>query len=215
MFRNFVVPVAIALGCVVLVACGGNGGHTQTISPSPSPSSASFSPTSPSTSTSPIGSSSSSEPDPSTFPTPTVTPVAQDAVNRYMDFYTVLNAADRDPTHADITLLNAYLTGTAVTLFDGVITGQARAGLAYRGTPEDPRVSVSQVVSPTLIFLTSCPLASKVDPFVQYTIADGKPVAVTPPAVPTPYKRTISMQNTDGAWKVSGLLVDSSKTCTA
>ncbi len=211
--------LAVVLAVVLLAGCGGSSGvHTQTPTSDPSTTGTGTSTVSTSTSPSitPTPSITSSVRSTATIPTPSVTPIAQDSVNRYMDFYNSLNQADRDPAHANITHLNTFLTDTALTLFDGVITGQAKAGLAYRGTPEDPRVSVSQVISPAFIFLSSCPLASKTDPFVQYTVATGKPVSVSTPSVPPPYKRTISMKKTaDGTWKVSDLLVDSSKTCTA
>ena len=87
--------------------------------------------------------------------------------------------------------------------------------MAYRGTPEDPRVRVGTIFSPTFMFLTSCPLPRVTDPFVQYYVATGKAVPVPKPAVQPPYKRTLSMQKLGGAWKVADLIVDSSKTCKA
>ena len=109
--------------------------------------------------------------------------------------------------------LDRLLTGKAKTLFDGVYASMKSTGLAYRGTPDVPRLKVGSVLSPSFLFLTNCPAASTSDPFVQYQVSTGKPVASSKPAVPPPWKRTISMKKVDGGWKVSDILVDTSKTC--
>jgi len=205
--------VAAGLAVLSISACHSSGTHPQSFSPSPS------APGSPgvSLSTSPTSSpaTSSTRTRPPEIATPTVVPAAQGAVDAYIGFYNAMNAADRNPTGADIAEINAFLTGKAHSLFDGVVASQARAGVAYRGTPEVPRIRVGTIFSPTFVVLTSCPLASPTDPFVQYYVKTGKPVVTPTPSVPPPYKRTISMQKINGKWKVADLLVDSSKTCTA
>jgi hypothetical protein len=86
------------------------------------------------------------------------------------------------------------------------------SGLAYRGTPDAPRLKVGQILSPTFMFLTSCPAPSANDPFIQYNVSTGKPVVVKKPPVAPPWKRTISMQKVGASWKVSDILVDTRKT---
>jgi hypothetical protein len=100
-------------------------------------------------------------------------------------------------------------------LYDGVYASMKSSGLAYRGTPDAPRLKVGQILSPTFMFLTSCPAPSASDPFIQYKVSTGKPVVVKKPPVAPPWKRTISMQKVGASWKVSDILVDTSKTCSA
>ena len=100
-------------------------------------------------------------------------------------------------------------------MYDGVYASMKSSGLAYRGTPDAPRLKVGQILSPTFMFLTSCPAPSASDPFIQYQVSTGKPVVVKKPPVAPPWKRTISMQKVGANWKVSDILVDTSKTCSA
>jgi hypothetical protein len=212
--KLFAAIAATAAGA--LTACSGSTGtHTQSYNPSAKSSAPASRPAGPSASITPSGSASSTSPPSAlpTLPTPTVTPAAQDAVTAFMQFYAALNEADLDPQNADVTNLNTFLTGDAVASFDNSITEQAKAGLAYRGTPDDPRVEVGQIFSPAFIFLTSCTLPSSTDPFIQYTVATGQPLALTSPTTPTPWLRTTSMKLVDGLWRVADVVVDSSRTC--
>lgn len=201
------LPLLLA---VVLAGCGGSTGvHTQapvSDPPMTSTSSSATPPASTSTSTSPSSSVSA-------IPTPKVTGTAQDAVAAYIAFYNLSTAADRDPAHADLAKLDQYLTGRARTLFDGVFQSMKSHGLAYRGTPDVPRLKVGSILSPSFMFLTNCPAASTSDPFVQYNVSTGKAVASRKPPVPPPWKRTISMKKVGGGWKVADIVVDTSKTC--
>ncbi len=220
MSRRVVTLAMAACAVPAMAACSSSSGtHVQSLSPSPSASTSSTTSSTSSSSPDPTSSSSSTSSSAPTsskgVPTPTVTPPAQSAAAAYISFYNALNVADRDPAHADLASINRYLTGKALELFDGVITGQAKAHLAYRGTPEQPRVSAGQIISPTFLFLSSCPLASRTDPFVQYDVKTGKSVPVSKPAVPPPWRRTISMKKVDGSWKITDFLVDASKTCIA
>jgi hypothetical protein len=195
---------------VLLAGCGGSSGvRTQApTSDPPMTSTSSSAPPSVSTSSSTTPSSSASA-----IPTPKVTGTAQDAVAAYIAFYNLSTAADRDPAHAALPKLDRYLTGKAKTLFDGAYSSMKSHGLAYRGTPDVPRLKVGSILSPSSMFLTNCPAASTRDPFVQYNVSTGKPVASRKPPVPPPWKRTISMKKVGGGWKVADILVDTSKTC--
>jgi hypothetical protein len=208
MARKAPIALAVVLAALLVADCGSSGVHTQTPTSDPASSSTSTSPV-------PSTSSAASTATPSAIPTPSVTAPAQDAVNAYIAFYNLSTAADRDPAHADLAQLDKYLTGKAKSLFDGVYANMKSGGLAYRGTPDAPRLKVGSILSPSFLFLTSCPAASTSDPFVQYNVSTRKPVATTTPTVPPPWKRTISMQIVGGGWKVSDILVDSSRTCSA
>jgi hypothetical protein len=203
-----ILAVIATLCAVVLTgaACSSSSGtHTQSLSPSPTDSGS----LPPSKSTGP-----SSPPSSSGVATPTVTPPAQDAVDAYIAFYNASTAADRDPAHADLAALNRYLSGKALNLFDGIYASMRKAGLAYRGSPPNPRVKVSSVLGSTAVFLSSCPLASSSDPYVEYHVATGKPVATgTPRTPPPPYLLTLPMKKVAGHWKLTDVLQDTSKTC--
>ncbi len=125
------------------------------------------------------------------------------------------NNATRDPQHADLAMLNRYLTGKALKLIDGSLTSMAKSGTAYRGTPAAPRVKVQSVLSSSAVFLTSCPLASSSDPFVQYTVANGKPVRVAKRMPPPPYLLTLTVKRVGGPWKVSDIIQSAGATCHA
>jgi hypothetical protein len=201
----------VLLAAALLAGCGGSSGvHTQT--PTSDSSTHSSSVTSGSSSTSSSIAPTSSSP---AIPTPSVTAPAQAAVDAYITFYGLSTAADKDPANADVAQIDQYLTGRAKTLYDGVYASMKSSGLAYRGTPDAPRLKVGQILSPTFMFLTSCPAPSASDPFIQYKVSTGKPVVVKVPPVAPPWKRTISMQKVGASWKVSDILVDTSKTCSA
>jgi len=203
---------AVAFVLAVLTACTSSGTHPQSFSPTSSTPTSTTATNSASASSSNTSASRSIAPP---IPAPTVTPPAQDAVNAYIAFYNAMTAADQDPAHADVAKIDSYLTGKALALTRDVIANQKKSGIAYRGTPPNPRVKVETIFSSTFMFLTSCPLESVTDPFVQYYVATGKPVPVTKPAVPPPYKLKLSMEKIGAAWKLADLLVDTSKTCKA
>jgi hypothetical protein len=208
--RRELAALSVLLLAAVLAGCGGSSG-VRTQAPTSDPPMASTS----SSATPPVSASPSTTPSSSAtaIPTPKVAGAAEEVVAAYITFYNLSIAADRDPAHADLAKLDRYLTGKAKTLFDGVFRSMKSAGLAYRGTPDAPRLQVGSILSPSFLFLTNCPAASTSDPFVQYHVSTGKPVAVRKPAVPPPWKRTISMKKVGGEWKVSDILVDTSKTC--
>jgi hypothetical protein len=203
--------MVVACATLALASCSSSGRtHTQSFSPSPSvPPSTSTVNSSPSTSP-----ASSTRPPRKDVPTPTVTASAQGAVNAYIAFYNSSTLADRDPAHADLATLNQYLTGKALTLFDGTYKGMKRSGLAYRGTPPAPRVKISSVLSSTAIFLSSCPLVSKPDPYVEYHVSTKKVVATGKLRSPAPpYLLTLPMKKVFGKWKLTDVVQDTSKTC--
>lgn len=203
------LPVLLA---VLLAGCEGSSGVSTQAPTSTPPITSSSSPATAAVSTSRSTTPSSSA---SAIPTPKVTGTAQDAVAAYIAFYNASGAADRDPAHAGIAALDRYLTGKAKTLFHSSYASMKKAGLAYRGTAPDPRVKVRQVFSGTSVFLESCPLLSATDPYVEYTVSNGKPVAAgVKRNPPPPYLLILPMVKVEGLWKLSDVVQNTSKTCT-
>jgi hypothetical protein len=210
------------IAAALFAGCGGSSGvHTQSLSPTLN----TFATRASVTSTPPAATSTpfvvtptltTSVPTISGVRKPTVTPSAQSAVDAYIDFYNASGAADRDPARADIAALDVYLTGKAKTLFDSNYASMKTSGLAYRGTAPNPRLKVQQVFSATSVFLESCPLESPIDPYVEYTVSTGKPVpAGAKRSPPPPYLLILPMVKVGDQWKLSDVLPNTSKTCTA
>lgn len=210
MVRRIAAVALAALVTVTLAACGSSSGtHTQSYLPSPTVSAITTSSVPASASVSDPKSPTSIRPSTQPVSTPTVAPGGQSAVNTYIAFYNAINAADRDPAHANLASINRYLAGKAMTLFDGVITNQAKAHLAYRGTPDNPRLRVSEIISPSFLFLASCPKRSSSDPSVQYDVRTGKAVTVKGPAPNV--ERLISMKRYSSGWKVFDFIMGNKK----
>ena len=207
---------AWVLSAVVVVmstaACGSSGTHPQSFTPSPTPT-ASFtsSPTSDGPSNSAPGTTGAGAPN---IPTPTVTPPAQGAVDAYIAMGNAYTAAARNPASADLAAVNRYLTGKALTLIDDSLRAMKSAGQAYRGTPADPRVKVETIFSGSSVFLSSCPLENKSDPFMEFYIATGKPIVVPSRTPPPPYRVTLPMRLIGSQWKLADILQNVGKTCT-
>jgi len=147
------------------------------------------------------------------IPTPTVTPSAQGAVDAYIAFYNATAIADRDPAHADLSFIDEYLTGTAKSTVESTYAEMKRQRLASRGTPGDPRVRVSSVLSPVAVMLTSCLTVDREDPYTEYHVDTGSPVAIPTRTPPPPYQLMLTMKLVDGRWKLADVLQDTSKTC--
>jgi len=200
--------LAALLLALALAASGCSSTHTQALTPSsplvssPSTNPSSSGMTSPKNSLAPL-------------PTPTVVPVAQKAVDAYIALAQALDEASVDPAKVDLNKINAYLAESAQPAVDQQFAQMKKGGIAYRGTPDDPRLKVVGVSSPTAILLSSCPLASPTHPFVQYYVATGKPVATTTLTPPPPFKKVITMTSVNGSWRLSELASDTSKTCIA
>jgi len=200
--------VAVCLAAGVLASCTR---HSEVTLQDPSPRPSSTAPVVASTPTTSMPGSSSVV----SITPPLVVPAAQAAVNAFVDSLNLYNAASRDPATADLTGLDAYLTGKARTIYDESIAGMRSAGYAYRGTPANPRVTVQTVLSGTAVQLRSCPIADRSDPFVEYDVKTGRPVPVATASPPPPYRLTIFMKMTaDGTWLIYDVLQDRSKTCT-
>ncbi|MBN9618174.1 MAG: hypothetical protein J0H43_00310, partial [Actinobacteria bacterium] len=143
---------------------------------------------------------------------------AQPAVDVYI---TVINAYDdafRHPATASTASFDKYLAGQAKIDVDRSLAQAKAAGIAYRGTPDAPRLRVvSSSLSGSLpeVVLRDCGLASKTDPFVGYDVKTDKPLPTSTPKVAPPYAKTIKMfQPNKRQWVISSLTTDATKTCT-
>jgi hypothetical protein len=203
----------VLLATVLLVGCGSTtGARIQT--PSLNSGQSTSASATPSTSTTSV-TRTATPPGSLGVPTPSVTAQAQRAVDAYIAFYNASGTADRDPARADIAALDRYLTGKAKILFDSNYASMKKSGLAYRGTAPDPRVKVRQIFSAESIFLESCPLLSATDPYVEYTVSNGKPVAAgVKRNPPPPYLLILPMVKVGDHWKLSDVIQNTSKTCT-
>lgn len=214
MNRRLAYVVIVIASCLGLAACGSGGAHTQSIGPSPSPSASTLAGSSDPAPTSTAPSSSSSAPSSSGVPTPTVAPSEQSAVDAYVaDFNDGIQAL-RDPAHADLSWIAKYEMGTFRTQDEQSFASLKTSHLAYRGAAPDPNIKVQTVLSPTAVILTSCQVIDPSNPWIQYDTSTGKAVPVgTPRTPPPPYLLQLFMKSTAGAWQVTSVVQDTSKTC--
>ena len=217
MSRRMLSALLVACSSVALVACANTGTHTQSFSPSPSEPSTTPS-TSPAPSLSaPSGPSSSTATSSSSgVATPTVTPSAQGAVNAYVADFNAGIQALRDPSHADLSWIAKYETGTFRTQDEESFASLKSSHLAYRGAAPNPNIKVQSVLSPTAIILTSCQVVDPSNPWVQYSTTTGKAAAAGKPRTPPPpYLLRLFMKSSAGSWRVDSVVQDTSRTCKA
>lgn len=203
---NFGRPVGmLLLALVTLAGCGSAGVHAQ----DPASTSRTQGPRSTSTTDTAI----------SGPPSPTWTPPsygnAQPAVDAYLAMLQAGYAAFRDPTHANTTTIDKYADGDIRYVYRQTLEQARKAGIAYRGTPATPRVTVVSVAAGSLpkVVLRDCALSSTSDPWIAYSVESGKPVPTPTPAVAPPYANTISVFKTQGSWRVFTVKTDGTRTC--
>ena len=132
-----------------------------------------------------------------------------------MAFETAYAKAARNPTEANQAVVVRYLTSASVGGFGAAIANQRAGGLVYKGTPDDPQVHVvSPVISPTLVFLRSCPLIDRKSPFLPYFAATGKPALPGGRTGPR-WWRDIAVVKVGGSWKIKTYSVDENQPCNA
>jgi hypothetical protein len=144
-------------------------------------------------------------------PTPTVSPAAQSAVDAYTGASNVLYGWDQDPQRANPGELAPFVTSTVLKQVLASYQSMAQAGLAYRGTPDRSHITVIAASSTSVAF-SDCPTPSATDPYTQYVVATGKPVASTTPSGLHPKAVTAVFQ--DDHWRVSAITPNLAETCT-
>ena len=174
------------------------------------------------TSSSPTSTSpSATKASPTTSPTPTIDPQAQPAATAYMNFMAAAAKAQENPPaigvgyapDADIT---KYSFDPLQHQYNLYISDLQAQGVAFKGTPPIPRVTVSAInlaaePYPTVI-LADCPTPA---PSWKAYDSTGKVVADKPGTVPPPHKTVVQMINYGGHWGVYKSTPDASKTCSA
>lgn len=205
------VPV---LGALVAVA-GCSGGSGKPPAPTTSPpvsltSTTTRTPTSAATRTAPT---TPAKPTP-TIAVPTVRKDAQGAVDAYIGYLRAAVLVEANPAAIRRGDMNKLLGARALKSINASLDALGRAGIGYRGTPPDPRLKVVDVKSPKLVFLTSCPLQSKSDPYRQVVMATGRPVKVSTAKPGPPYLRTLTMFHNKKRWVLIKFRDDTSRTCT-
>jgi hypothetical protein len=149
-----------------------------------------------------------------TIAVPKVEKSAQGAVDAYIDYLRAAVYVEADPGEIRRGDMNKLLGAKARTGINASLDALAKAGIAYRGTPPDPRVKVIEVASSKLVLLSSCPLQSKSDPYRQVVVATGKPVKVSDRRPGPPYLRTLTMFHNKKRWVLIKFSDDTSRTCT-
>jgi hypothetical protein len=146
-------------------------------------------------------------------PTPTVTQPAQAAVDAYISAYNLGNQLFLNPATANPGALAEFEMGQALLADTASLKALAKAGIAYRGTPAQPRIKVVTAAG-TVVTIADCGLESKTDSYVEYYVKTGALVPQRKLPHPPPYLHAITVSNTGAGWKVADIAVDGSKTCT-
>lgn len=126
------------------------------------------------------------------------------------------NAAFKDPRHADTAKIDKYADGEIRLVYKQSLQQAVQQGIAYRGTPAMPRVTVvSAAVDASLpkVVLRDCALSSQSDPWTAYSIATGKAVPPAVGKVSPPYANTITVFKANGSWRVFTVKTDGTRTC--
>lgn len=209
---------AAATAALSLTACG--GGHssppahtTQPVTSTRAPSSR-VAPSSPSKVIKP----SVTTPSLSRSSSPINGP-ATSAVAAYRALSAADNAAEAKPADARLRKqIVAYAFDPLRGQLTGYLVSLSTQGVAWRGSPPQPRVSVVSVKSSASpwpqVMLSDCPTPAPT--WQEYVVKTGK---VVPPApsqvtVPPPYRIAVELIFYQGHWGVRSTTPDTSRTCT-
>jgi len=159
---------------------------------------------------------------PATSTAPLADPIAAAAVAAFTHYITATYNAQRAPrapgqSYAPAANFPSYSFDPIRTQESAYISSLAASGEAFRGTPPEPRVKVTQSDPgakpyPT-VALTNCPTPAPT--WVAYDTKSGKPVAYTTATVPPPYLAAVTVIFYEGHWGVQKISVDTGRTCGA
>jgi hypothetical protein len=150
-----------------------------------------------------------------TIAIPKVEPHAQGAVNSYIAFLRAEVFVGQDPGQIRRSGMTMYLGAKALKAVNAQLDAMAAAGTAFRGNPDDPRVTVDTVASSKLVLLYSCPLPAKTNPYHVITVKTGKQVVPPKQSPPPPYQLLLFMfLNKKNHWVLIKFSQDTSRTCT-
>lgn len=214
----------VVLSAVVAVAV--SGCSSNSVKPDPTSSSSSVQPTSTTsnaTTATPTTAKPTTTQPTSTTPAspvgtiaiPKVEPQAQAAVNSYIEFLRAENYVGQDPGEIRRGVMTMYVGSKAAKAVKAQLDAMAAAGTAFRGNPDNPRVTLDFIDSDKLIVLNSCPLADKTDPQHIIKVSTGKTVVPPKQNPPPPYElRVLMFLNKKGHWVFISSTEDTSRTCT-
>lgn len=211
MRRRDVGWAAPVIGALLVVAgcSGGSGQATVTTTGSASTTTRAPAPT-----TTPKTPSATKPKPVPTIATPKVEKDAQAAVDAYVDYLRAAYLVEANPASIRRGDMTKLLGATALKSINASLDALGKAGIGYRGTPPDPRLKVVEVKSSKLVFLTTCPLQSKADPYRQVVLATGQAVKVSDRKPGPPYLRTLTMFHNKKRWVLIKFSDDTSRTCT-
>lgn len=141
---------------------------------------------------------------------------AQPAVDALAAYATAVAKAWADPAHANTAEIEKYANGQAAIAQINALKQAKEEGLAYRGTRPTSRVTVVSMelaAAVPKVVLRDCALDSTTGPYVLYVVATGKPAPQPTLSVPPPYAKSITVLKISGAWTVSAITTDATKTC--
>jgi hypothetical protein len=212
--RRYVAWAAPLLGLVVAVAgCTAGSGKDAPSTTASTPSITTSARSTTAKATTPKATTSAPKPT-ATIAIPKVEKDAQDAVNAYVEYLRAAYLVEADPAGIRRGDMTKLLGAKALKSINASLDALGKAGIGYRGTPPNPRLKVVEVKSAKLVFLTSCPLQSKTDPYHQVVLATGQPVKVSDRKPGPPYLRTLTMFHNKKRWVLIKFSDDTSRTCT-
>lgn len=209
---RLLAPLAVLVALVVVVGCQSDSVHAE----DPTSVAPTITGSGPMTSTPALTSSAPTPPSKSQTSTPPTYGDAQTAVDAYLAMLKAGNAAFRDPKHANTTTIDKYADGQIRFIYHQSLERARRQGIAYRGTPATPRVTVvsaATVASLPKVVLRDCALSSVDHPWTAYSIATGTALPPATHKVPPPYANTITVFKTKGSWRVFTVKTDGTRTC--
>jgi hypothetical protein len=214
--RRYVGWAAPVIGAVLAVAgCSGGSGQPNASTTASTPPATVTSTSAATTTTKAPSTTLATKPKPTpTITIPKVEKNAQGAVDAYIAYLRAAYLVEADPAGIRRGDMTKLLGAKALKSINASLDALGRAGIGYRGTPPDPRLKVVEVASSKLVFLSSCPLQSKTDPYHQVVLATGKPVKVSDRKPGPPYLRSLTMFHNKKRWVLIKFSDDTSRTCT-
>jgi hypothetical protein len=152
---------------------------------------------------------------------PAIDPKAQPAVDAYLALDLALGRAQRNPPSLTASLppgadFSRFAFDPLRTQLDTYLASLQKEGVAYRGTPPTPRVTVTSMsltASPyPTVRLYDCPTVST--DWLPVNVKTGKPAPVPTTAHAPPFGTKIEMIRAADHWGARAVTPDGENTCT-
>lgn len=153
--------------------------------------------------------------------TSAIDPQARPAVGAYESFWKASAAALRAPVAFNAKLppdadFTRYSWDPARTTYRGYVAGLAEDGVAFRGTPPEPRLRVESVdleAKPyPVVTLKDC--QTPAPDWQSYVVRTGERAPEATQSPPPPYEITAKMIFYQNRWGLQDTSTDTSRTCT-